>query len=93
MSPLYTKNPDVILREETEDAGLFFNPDTNQIRVLNSTALRIWQLCDGQRDISAIVADLQQIFDDVPSDANLRDEVGLFLNEMLEVGLIGIVES
>jgi len=37
----YLCNPDVVLREEDEDGGLLFNPDTNQIRVLNHTGLFI----------------------------------------------------
>lgn len=31
------RNPDVVLREENPDGALLFNPDTNQIRVINTT--------------------------------------------------------
>ena len=47
----YLCNPDVVLREEDEDGGLLFNPDTNQIRVLNHTGLFIWKLCDGSHNL------------------------------------------
>ena len=46
----YIRNPDVVLREEEADGGLLFNPDTNQIRVVNATGLMIWKLCDGEHD-------------------------------------------
>jgi len=45
--PLYSQNPDVVLREEP-DGALLFNPDTNQIRVINTTGLFIWRACDAQ---------------------------------------------
>jgi hypothetical protein len=39
------RNPDVVLREEDPDGALLFNPDTNQIRVINTTGLFIWKPC------------------------------------------------
>ncbi len=89
--PLYDRNPDVVLREENEDGALLFNPDTNQIKVVNSTGLHIWQLCDGHRDVPAIVEEIQQVFDGVPPETNLNDDVEQFLDVLLKVGLIGTV--
>lgn len=43
------RNPDVVLREEDPDGALLFNPDTNQIRVINTTGLFIWKHCDGKK--------------------------------------------
>ena len=47
------RNPDVVLREEDQDGALLFNPDTNQIRVINPTGLFIWKHCDGKKDLPA----------------------------------------
>ena len=51
----FIRNPDVVLREEDPDGALLFNPDTNQIRILNATGLFIWKHCDGKKDMLAIV--------------------------------------
>ena len=48
---LLIRNPDVVLREEDPSGALLFNPDTNQIRVINGTGLFIWKHCDGKHDL------------------------------------------
>ena len=50
----FLRNPEVVLREEDDDGGLLFNPDTNQVKVVNSTGLFIWKQCDGSRNLSDI---------------------------------------
>ena len=84
----YLRNPDVVLREETEDGGLLFNPDTNQVKVINATSLFIWKQCDGTHDPASIATTLQQSFEDAPADAVAAD-VRVFLEDMLASGFIG----
>lgn len=88
----YIRNPDVALREEDEDGGLLFNPDTNQVRVVNTTGLFIWQQCDGSRAEADIVRALQDAFDEVPEDQVAQD-VREFIADMVESGFLGTVES
>jgi hypothetical protein len=87
----YLRNPDVVLREEDEDGGLLFNPDTNQVKVINQTGLFIWQLCDGLYGLDEIVQSLHQTFEDVPTNAVCQD-VQEFLDDMSQTGYIGLVE-
>ena len=91
-APNYIRNPDVVLREEDEDGALLFNPDTNQIKVLNSTGLFIWQLCDGTNDLPSIVTAMRESFDAVPGD-QVTSHVTEFIDEMTATGFIGIVED
>lgn len=86
----YARNPDVVLREEDEDGGLLFNPDTNQVRVLNTTGLFIWKQCDGSRDLDQIARALQESFEDAPSD-QVNQDVREFVEEMVASGFIGTV--
>ena len=90
--PKYMRNPDVVLREEDEDGALLFNPDTNQIKVINVTALFIWQLCDGTQNLPGLVAALQDAFDDVPQD-EVAGQVKAFIEEMTAGGFVGTVED
>lgn len=86
------RNPDVILREEEPDGALLFNPDTNQIRVVNATGLFIWKLCDGKNDLPAIITELKKEFDGVPA-AEVDGQVKVFVDDMRANGFLGIPEQ
>jgi hypothetical protein len=86
----YVRNPDVVLREEDEDGALLFNPDTNQIRVLNTTGLFVWKLCDGGHDLTSIVAAMKEHFDQVPED-EVTGQVAEYVDEMAAAGFLGTV--
>ena len=88
----YIQNPDVVLKEEDTDGALIFNPDTDQIRVLNPTGFFIWKLCDGSRDMDGITLALKEFFEAVPEDQVSR-QVKEFVDEMVEAGFIGTVED
>jgi len=88
----YICNPDVVLREEDEDGGLLFNPDTNQVKVVNTTGLYIWQKFTKSCSVEGVVAGIQQAFEDVPPD-EVAEDVHAFLDEMVETGFIGTLET
>lgn len=87
----YLRNPDVVLREEDEDGGLLFNPDTSQVKVVNTTGLFVWQHCDGSRDLTALIAALQQACADAPA-AEVAQDVRDFVGDLVSSGFIGTVE-
>ena len=88
----YLCNPDVVLREEDEDGGLLFNPDTNQIKVVNSTGLFIWKQFASVNQTEPVTEALLANFEEVPAE-EVRDDVKEFLDGMLENGFIGIVQE
>jgi hypothetical protein len=88
----FVRNPDVVLREEDPDGALLFNPDTNQIRVLNATGLFVWKNCDGKKDLTAIVAMLKKAFADVP-EADVDGQVRDFVGDMNANGFLGVPET
>lgn len=89
----YMRNPDVVLREEDPDeGGLLFNPDTNQVKVLNTTGLFIWQQCGDGCTLDEITAAVQKGFEDAPADA-VAGDVREFVEGMVESGFIGTVED
>ncbi|MBN2305619.1 MAG: PqqD family peptide modification chaperone [Anaerolineae bacterium] len=92
MTSRYIRNPDVVLREEEAAGGLLFNPDTNDIKIINSTGLFIWNLCDGTQDVPALIAAVQAAFDDVP-EGHISGHVEAFLNRMQADQFVGLVES
>jgi len=87
------RNPDVVLREEDPDEGaLLFNPDTNQVKVINTTGLFIWQQCGVARTLDEIVAEVQKGFDEVPEEQVALD-VKEFVDSMLTSGFIGTINK
>ena len=88
-SKFLLRNPDVILREEEPDGALLFNPDTNQIRVINPTGLFIWKQCDGKKDLPAIVAALKEAFEGVPGK-EVGAEVKAFVDDLRANGFLGV---
>jgi phage baseplate assembly protein gpV len=87
----FLRNPDVVLREEDEDGALLFNPDTNQVKVINPTGLFIWQHCDGQNGLGGIVKSLMEAFEDAPAN-QVSQDVQEFLEGMLQSGFVGTIE-
>ena len=48
------RRPDVWLRQ-SEDENVIYDPKTSQVHMLNSTALAIWVLCDGQTTVAEMI--------------------------------------
>jgi hypothetical protein len=88
----YIRNPDVVLREEEADGGLLFNPDTNQIRVINATGLLIWKLCDGEHDLAEMTEALEEAFEGASTD-QAREDVRTYIEDMKNTGFIGNMET
>ncbi|MBN2547773.1 MAG: PqqD family peptide modification chaperone [Anaerolineales bacterium] len=91
MSVYYLRNPDVVLREEDEDGALLFNPDTNEVKAINTTALFVWERCSDIADLTTIVAAIKDAFDDVPED-QVNDQVQTCIEAMVVSGFIGVVD-
>lgn len=84
----YIQNPDVVLREEDEDGGLLFNPDTNQVKVVNQTGLFIWKQFGDEKTVSQVVRFISDEFSDVPVE-RIDEDVEEFVRELLATGFLG----
>ena len=81
-------NPDVVLREEDEDGGLLFNPDTNQVKVINTTGLFIWRQFKEVNTSDKVVESILKNFEEATKDTVMTD-LAEFLQEMIASGFIG----
>lgn len=88
----YVVNPDVSCREEGPDGALLFNPDTDQVVVINPTGLLIWQALAQPSSQSQIVAGVMAQCDHVPKDTVAQD-VGEFLQALQAKGFVGVYEG
>jgi hypothetical protein len=90
LSIIYIQNPDVTLREADEEGGLLFNPDTNQVQILNGTGVFLWGLCDGTHDLRGLIQALDQEFDLVPPE-QVEDDLMQFINNLKKEGFLAVL--
>jgi len=86
----YLCNPDVVLREEDEDGGLLFNPDTNQVKIVNSTGLYIWKEFIAINTPDKVAEAVLTNFEEAAPDL-VKIDLEEFLKEMIRTGFIGEV--
>jgi len=85
----YLSNPEVVLREEDEDGALLFNPDTNQVKLVNPTGLFIWKQCRDRCKFSSILEALSTACENVP-EKQVSEDVQVFLEGMIQSGFMTI---
>lgn len=85
----YIVNPDVSCREEGPDGALLFNPDTDQVLIINPTGLLIWQALAQPRTLAEVVAWLEERCENVPA-GQVGADVREFVETMVAKGFIGI---
>lgn len=88
-STRYVVNPDVSCREEGPDGALLFNPDTDQVAVVNPTGLLIWQALAEPHTPAEVAAALIAQCNNPPEGQVLQD-VNEFLEQMVAKGFVGI---
>jgi hypothetical protein len=86
---LYVVNPDVSCREEGPDGALLFNPDTDEVLVVNVTGSLIWQALAEPRTPAQVVAALVEQCDNVPADQVAQD-VNEFVERLLAKEFVSI---
>lgn len=76
-----------ILAEVFPDEAILYHAEAGTLHVLNATAAAIWQMCDGQHEVSAIAECLRSQYAMRPEHAVERD-VGRMLDELQGLGLL-----
>ena len=79
-------NPAVVLREEFDNWGILFNPDTGNAIGINSIGAYIWKKLDG-RKVDDVIESINKEFSEVPEDVDL--EVTSFIDGLVKYGLAG----
>jgi pyrroloquinoline quinone biosynthesis protein D len=101
------RNPDIVWRiekrrqqavidrleagEESGDEGTVILLISGMMHQLNLLGGMIWNLCDGSRGVTQLVADLQPEFD--VDHETLRADVLEFIDELIERGWLGYDQS
>jgi len=79
-------NPRVVVREESDDWAVLYDPETGNAFGLDPVGLFIWKLLDGEHTSADILYNLQENCDDVPPDADKH--ISDFLSSLDSKGLL-----
>lgn len=73
MNTYPVKNSNVIIRQEEEGKSLALNQENQLLLVMNSTALFIWNLCDGKNSVDDIERKIREAYNLEGSGINEDD--------------------
>ena len=80
-------NPLVVLREEFDDWGVLFDPDSGEGYGINPVSIFIWKHLDGKHTLPDIHTKLHEECKNVPDNA--LDKIEAFAQYLVEHGLAG----
>jgi hypothetical protein len=79
-------NPEAVFRKE-EDGAFLFDPHSGNLRYINGTGARIYELCDGGKTREEIVTALKVLYPDADGEAVAADATS-FLRELAALGFL-----
>lgn len=76
----------IVFREELDNWGLLFEPDTAACLVLNPVGVLIWKNLNGQNKVADLETLIRQECEDVPE--NIKNDIVDFLETLLKAGFV-----
>ena len=84
-------NPQVVLREEFDEWGVLFDPDSGEAYGVDPVSIFIWKLLDGEHTAQDILEKLRQECENgIPGEA--PDHLKEFIADLESKGLAGYTE-
>jgi SynChlorMet cassette protein ScmD len=77
-------NPSTVLREESDDWAVLFDPDTGESFAVDPVGVFIWKRLDGRHTFEEILTELHQACEHVPETA--REDCMEFLDDLAKRG-------
>ncbi len=84
-------NPTLVLREESDDCALLFDPDNGRVHLLNPCAVAVWKRLDGRLKLREIVAALSAEFDGMGPEAEAQ--VLALARSLAALGAVGSLQA
>jgi len=88
MSSNPVRNVDIVFREEFDNWGVLFDPETGNAVALDPVAVFYWKHLDGSSDRTELLTALKQECDDVPEDA--PEHLDEFIKQLENSGFVSI---
>lgn len=81
------RREDVIFREVGPEEAFLYDPVNRCVHVINATAVAVWRLSDGTRELTEIAAHLMQRFD-VPAEVSALEDVQTVIEQFQSLHLL-----
>jgi len=81
-------NPCMVLREESDDCALLFDPDSGRVHLLNPTGVAVWKRLDGRRSLHEVSVSLADDFEGMGPDAEAQ--VLALVRALADLGAVGL---
>ena len=81
-------NPCMVLREESDDCALLFDPDSGRVHLLNPTGVAVWKRLDGRRTLHEVSVSLADDFEGMGPDAEVQ--VLELVRALADLGAVGL---
>lgn len=75
-----------VFREEFDDWGLLFDPDTGEVHGANPVAAFVWKQLDGHRSVREIASLVTASFENVPE--TVEQDIIKFVEKLGEKGFL-----
>jgi SynChlorMet cassette protein ScmD len=79
-----TANPSAVLREESDDWAVLFDPDSGKGFAVDPVGVFIWKRLDGHHSLEDIMVELRQKFVEVPE--TVQEDCMEFLDDLVKRG-------
>lgn len=80
-----------VVRQELEAEAVLYHSATGKIHILNKTAERIWELCDGKHSLADMEADLRKRFQ-ISAETQVSQDIKETIEEFNSDGLLANTE-
>ena len=80
-----------VVRHELEAEAVLYHSATGKIHILNKTAERIWELCDGKHSLADMEADLRKRFQ-ISAETQVSQDIKETIEEFNSDGLLANTE-
>ena len=87
MTPSCPCRRDDVEARKLGNEWLLYDPRSGAVHVINDSARRVWELCDGTRNMTDIESNLATAYT-VPDTADVHQDVELVLQSFSEKGLL-----
>jgi SynChlorMet cassette protein ScmD len=81
----YFANPSIVLREESDDWALLFDPDSGATFSLNPVGVFVWKQLNGENSIKDIIEKVHESCINIADD--VENHIKTFIKELLAKGL------
>ena len=78
-------NPTLVIREESDNYAILFNPDTTDAYVINPIGVRICRMLDGTNTTADLAASVREHFSDVPE--TVEGDIETFVEALIGCNL------